>query len=42
MSRIEHCGALDLIDAYGSGRRSLIYADPPYIGGAGHGTTAPK
>lgn len=30
---LEHRAAVDLIDAYGTGRRTLIYADPPYVGG---------
>ena len=29
---LEHRNAFDVIDAYGSGRRTLIYADPPYVG----------
>ncbi|OZE01637.1 hypothetical protein CH249_09305 [Rhodococcus sp. 05-2255-3B1] len=29
---LEHRDALEVIEAYGGGRRTVIYADPPYVG----------
>lgn len=29
---LEHRDALEVIEAYGTGRRTVIYADPPYVG----------
>ncbi|WP_307786600.1 DNA adenine methylase [Rhodococcus sp. KRD197] len=29
---LEHRNALEVIEAYGGGRRTVIYADPPYVG----------